>query len=209
MSSGTSLVVAKKKSSMPANSAIDSNNDSQPPLDYSYLKITNLSDIYDETPRPTVLQKKAIIPVKEDGKSGSRCLRLNNNALVDIKLLSEICTNLFDNPSALGWLDLSFNELVGIDAILCEFEGLEILYLHGNQINNIGEVEKLQSLKNLRKLTLHGNPVENVKGYRHHVLALMPWLQNFDFSAVTKADRRTAETWGKMNKTPKKKKKEM
>ncbi|ESO90673.1 hypothetical protein LOTGIDRAFT_87093, partial [Lottia gigantea] len=180
-------------------------NDSQPPLDYSYLKLANLADIYDEEPRPYLLQKKAPIPSNnKEKKSGSRCLRLNNNSLTEISLLPEIITNLFKDARSLGWLDLSFNDLTNIDPILCQFTGLEILYLHGNQITNISEMDKLQTLTNLRKLTLHGNTIENTKGYRQYVLANMPWLVNFDFSAVTKADRRTAETWEKMNKTPKK-----
>jgi Leucine-rich repeat (LRR) protein len=37
------------------------------------------------------------------------------------------------------------------------------LYLHSNNISNIQEVDKLASLKHLTKLTLHGNPIENIK----------------------------------------------
>ena len=40
---------------------------------------------------------------------------------------------------------------------------MEILYLHGNSISNIKEVDKLANLSGLRKLTLHGNEIEKEK----------------------------------------------
>ena len=46
-----------------------------------------------------------------------------------------------------------------------------------------------------------------VQGYRFYVLSSMPWLRNFDFSAVTKCEARTAETWKRLNNPNKKKKK--
>ena len=51
---------------------------------------------------------------------------------------------------------------------LSEFVNLQILYLHGNQINDISQIDQLTPLRSLRKLTLHGNPIENVKvSYEH------------------------------------------
>ena len=47
--------------------------------------------------------------------------------------------------------------------ILLTFPNLQILYLHGNQINDMKEVEKLAKISTLKKLSLHGNPVENEK----------------------------------------------
>ena len=47
--------------------------------------------------------------------------------------------------------------------VLLEFKNLEILYLHGNSISNIKEVDKLANLSGLRKLTLHGNEIEKEK----------------------------------------------
>ena len=45
-----------------------------------------------------------------------------------------------------------------------------------------------------------------LQGYRMYVLSSMPWLRNFDFSAVTKCEARTAETWKRLNNPNKKKK---
>ena len=39
-------------------------------------------------------------------------------------------------------------------------ESLQILYLHGNQIKTLGEVDKLGNMPQLSKLSLHGNPIE-------------------------------------------------
>jgi len=49
------------------------------------------------------------------------------------------------------------------DKVFCEFPSLQILYLHGNSIKDITEVDKLAKLKLLRKLALHGNSVVTTK----------------------------------------------
>ena len=56
-------------------------------------------------------------------------------------------------------------------------------------------MDKLGSLHHLKTLTLHGNPIETVAGYRHYILSHVPQLQTLDFSGVTKADRRASEVW--------------
>ena len=50
--------------------------------------------------------------------------------------------------------------------VLTTFFNLSVLYLHGNSIQRLGEVNKLAALPRLRSLTLHGNPIEEEKGYR-------------------------------------------
>lgn len=82
-----------------------------------------------------------------------------------------------------------------------------MLYLHGNCIERIQEIDKLADLNELRSLTLHRNPVEDSdKGYRQYVLSRLPLLKNFDFSGVTKSDRACAETWSQMYKKKRQKK---
>lgn len=76
---------------------------------------------------------------------------------------------------------------------------MKVLYLHGNSIDKISEIDKLSSLRSLRTLTLHGNPIEeDVSGYRQYVVSKLPQLKQFDFSAVTKQDRASAKTWDQM-----------
>jgi len=81
-----------------------------------------------------------------------------------------------------------------------------ILYLHGNNIYPIYEADKLVELRNLKSLTLHGNPVEVAPGYRSYVVTLLPQLQTLDFSGVTKSERTIALSWTKMNVAKKKSK---
>ncbi|XP_064609058.1 leucine-rich repeat-containing protein 51-like [Liolophura sinensis] len=200
-----SVVPYKPKRDM-AGPAIDSNNDIVPPLDYSFCRLTKPTDVYDETPRMNS-PRKVKTQKAESGKSNSRCLRLNNNALTEIDSLIEVASTLFEKPSDIAWLDLSFNELTAINPAITELKNLQILYLHGNQISSLAEIEKLKSLTNLRKLTLHGNAVENEENYRYYVLSILPNLQELDFSCVTRNDRRTAETWRKMGHAKKKKNK--
>lgn len=83
-----------------------------------------------------------------------------------------------------------------------QFEGLKTIYLHGNKIYDLTEVEKFKRLKNLTSLTLHGNPVENLVGFRHYVLSKLPNLKHLNFSGISKADRATANVWVKSNNKP-------
>jgi Leucine-rich repeat (LRR) protein len=65
--------------------------------------------------------------------------------------------------------------------------------LHGNQIKNLKDLRNLRALTDLRKLTLHGNPVENVKNYRMTIIAALPKLKQLDFTPITSNDRDLAE----------------
>jgi len=47
--------------------------------------------------------------------------------------------------------------------VFCDFPSLQILYLHGNLIKDIKEVDKLAKLESLRKLALHGNLMDETK----------------------------------------------
>lgn len=73
-----------------------------------------------------------------------------------------------------------------------------MLYLHGNNIYTVSQVDKLGPLNRLKSLTLHGNPVEISPGYRFYVVSRLPQLQTFDFSGITKEERGSAETWQRM-----------
>ena len=45
--------------------------------------------------------------------------------------------------------------------------------MHGNFITDLEEIKKLGELDFLLELTLNGNPIEEIQGYRLYVLALM------------------------------------
>uniref|UniRef100_T1I139 Uncharacterized protein n=1 Tax=Rhodnius prolixus TaxID=13249 RepID=T1I139_RHOPR len=61
-------------------------------------------------------------------------------------------------------------------------------------VDIIGGVKRfvwlLRTLLELYSLTLHGNPVEERKGYKNKVLTSLPHLKSLDFSNITAADRK-------------------
>ncbi|XP_048838220.1 leucine rich repeat containing 51 isoform X2 [Brienomyrus brachyistius] len=115
--------------------------------------------------------------------------------------------SLLSDPSHLAWLDLSFNCISRIDKALTELPELRVLYLHGNHICKLSEVDKLGALTYLHTLTLHGNSAENEKTYRDYVISVLPHLKSMDFSAVTRQERIMSQIWHKkitLGKTTKK-----
>lgn len=50
--------------------------------------------------------------------------------------------------------------------VLCELCELRVLYLHGNSIFILSEVDRLGVLPHLHTITLHGNVIETNKAYR-------------------------------------------
>ena len=61
------------------------------------------------------------------------------------------------------------------------------------------QVVKLQELSELRTLTLHGNEIEQIPGYRHYVIGLMYEkyysLKKFDTVLITKKERDAVVVW--------------
>lgn len=58
------------------------------------------------------------------------------------------------------------NLRVCVFQVLCELCELRVLYLHGNNIFILSEVDRLSVLPHLHTITLHGNVIETIKGYR-------------------------------------------
>ncbi|CAI9586880.1 unnamed protein product [Staurois parvus] len=179
---------------------IDNDGVMGPPIDLAFKCINSMEDVLQEYPR------EGLRPTKrgEDGKLHSQALRLNNNTLTDLRGFKEVVSNLLSDPSHLCWIDLSFNDLPNIDPVLTTYRHLSVLNLHGNSIRQLTEVDKLAALPNLKSLTLHGNPIEAEGRYRPYILSVLPQLKSFDFSAVTKQDRVSADVWSRMNGKPKK-----
>ncbi|XP_067949013.1 leucine-rich repeat-containing protein 51-like [Watersipora subatra] len=178
------------------------------PLDYSFYGMTSVNEVQENDARlgvkgNPILPKKSS-PSAKQKLSKSKCFKLNNNCLPQVSELKVVAEQLFEDCDNIAWIDLSFNELTKVDDILLHFPNLQILYLHGNQFTDMGEIEKLAKISSLKKLSLHGNPIENDKGYKYMVMAMLPQLDTLDFSRITKADRRTAATLQGMNKNNRK-----
>lgn len=76
-----------------------------------------------------------------------------------------------------------------------KFEQLKSLYLHFNYIKNLEELEKLKELKNLNKLMVHGNPIDQLPGYRTFVIGIVPQVKTLDTVVVSKKEKDNAYTW--------------
>ncbi|KPP73676.1 leucine-rich repeat-containing protein 51-like [Scleropages formosus] len=169
-----------------------------PPVDLSFKGLQSMKDALAEEPNPGVRKLRR----DAEKKFCSRALRLNNNNLTDLDGFITTVNTFVSNPYQLAWVDLSFNSISRIDTALTELRDLRVLYLHGNTISKLSEVEKLAVLPFLHTLTLHGNSIENKRGYRGRVIAALPHLKTLDFSTVTKEERTMSRIWHK-SKTPK------
>ncbi|KAK6634740.1 hypothetical protein RUM43_012142 [Polyplax serrata] len=159
-------------------------------LDYSFRGITYVSDIKQTRPR------NGLKPYKRSptGRFWCSSFRLNNNNIVTVQGIKDLVHQIFEIPENLTWIDLSFNKLTYIHPEIGELRNLKILYLHGNLFTQFTSVlYHLQALDKLYSLTLHGNPIEEVRGYRQKVLFLLPNLKSLDFTNVTNADIESVE----------------
>lgn len=113
-------------------------------------------------------QKKFVVNQK------TTALFLQQNQFRTLLGLSSVLKDVMWNSDNLLWIDLSYNYLERIeDEIVNNFPCLRTLYLHGCYISNVEEVKKLNTLPDLHTLTLYGNPIEQIKGYRMYVLGVM------------------------------------
>ncbi|XP_065670658.1 leucine-rich repeat-containing protein 51 isoform X2 [Hydra vulgaris] len=162
------------------------------PLDYTFMCLTTIGDCLEEESRNHNFKKikpSAGSKGHEIIKKRTNAIRLSNNVLIDWKDFLNTVSKLVESLHHIEWIDLSFNDISNIDKCVLEFRNLKILYLHGNNIEKISEVDKLSSLEHLRSLTLHGNPIEDCNpSYRHYVLFRLPNLKCLDFSGVTESD---------------------
>lgn len=182
------------KSPRDTSAAIDATNEYSPPIDFSFKLLTSFIDVQDEVPRKG--QQKTV--KNENGKFRSTTLKFNNNTLTDFEGFEGAIEFLIENPSDLSSLDLSFNDLLKLDSAILQYKNIKMLYLHGNQIAKLEELDKLAELPHLLSLTVHGNPIESQPGFRSYILSRLPNLKTLNFSGVTKADLKNASTWSTM-----------
>lgn len=175
--------------------AVDADNAIPPPLDFSFKSLAGIQDAMDEEPRPG--RHNFVKTTTESGqqKYKATILRFCYNAISDLQYFSSTLEHLLENPSDLSWLDLSFNDISTIDEVLLQYPKLKILYLHANSIEKLSEIDKLGALPELFSITLHGNPIENIPGYKQYVISVLPHLKVLDTIPITNQDRSDALTW--------------
>ncbi|XP_057572470.1 dynein regulatory complex subunit 3 [Hippopotamus amphibius kiboko] len=136
-----------------------------------------------------------------------RKLQLDNNIIEKIEGLETLQRLVsldlsFNNIEAIEGLDalvnledlsLSHNRISKIDA-LDALARLRVLSLGSNQISRLTNVIYLRRFKDLRTLSLSGNPVAEDEDYRMFVCAYLPDLVYLDFRRIDDHMKELAET---------------
>ncbi|XP_011502064.1 PREDICTED: leucine-rich repeat-containing protein 51-like [Ceratosolen solmsi marchali] len=161
-----------------------------PPLDLSFKNASTCDELVNRSIQSNRIRK---LPEKtENNRFLTSSMWLSNNSLTTLSRLGDLANKFLEKPSDLRWLDLAYNKICGVDEDLLKFQNLTILYLHGNEICDIKCILKLRDLRNLRTLTLHGNPIERMPSYRRYVIAILPQISNLDFSSVIDTEKKRA-----------------
>ncbi|XP_059006490.1 dynein regulatory complex subunit 3 isoform X1 [Mustela lutreola] len=122
-----------------------------------------------------------------------RKLQLDNNIIEKIEGLEHLVH--------LVWLDLSFNNIEAIEG-LDTLVNLEDLSLFNNQITKIDSLDALVKLqiiylrrfKDLRSLSLSGNPIAESEDYKMFICAYLPDLVYLDFRRIDDHMKELAES---------------
>ena len=94
----------------------------------------------------------------------------------------------YNKIDMIQWLDLSHNKIESIHSDLMNLKFLKIFYCHANYVKDLSKVTVLGNCKFLLNLTLHGNPIEQIKGYRFFVIEMMKCLEKLDFTLVSEKE---------------------
>lgn len=187
------------KTNPTVSAAIDAENDISSPLDFSYKSLAGIQDAMDEEPRQGPHKFIHVEETEDSGKGKikykANSLRFCYNAISDLEHFCSTLEHFLENPLDLAWLDLSFNDITSIDEVILQYPNLKILYLHSNGIDKLSEIDKLAALPGLFSITLHGNPIESIRGYKQYVISTLPHLKTLDFVPITNQNRADAFRW--------------
>jgi hypothetical protein len=129
-------------------------------------------------------------------------LKLTDSYVPSIRALGIALTNLrvlwlprvglveLFGMSALPQLEelyVSFNEIDDLNA-LSYHENLQVVDLEGNNVSDWDEVDTLETLPQLRELTLQGNPLSSRPDYARKVCEKLPDLEMLDDQLVASLD---------------------
>ncbi|KAF9229536.1 L domain-like protein [Gyrodon lividus] len=90
---------------------------------------------------------------------------------------------------------LANNRITSISpSIHLSVPNLTTLALTGNNFSELGDLEPLKELKNLKYLSLLGNPVREKKWYREWLAWRIPSLRVLDFQRIRDKERQTGKT---------------
>jgi Leucine-rich repeat (LRR) protein len=130
-------------------------------------------------------------------KKYCNAFNVSNNKLTTVEGIQTVLEMLLPElsfPSKLSkvqliqWVDISRNKLTSIHKDICELPYLKILYAHGNNIQEIEKVTALGNCKSLTALTLYGNPMDHIKGYRNFIIEMCPLLEKLDGAVISEKE---------------------
>ena len=135
--------------------------------------------------------------IKIKFKKYCNAFNVSNNKLTTIEGIHTVLESLLPELSfsskltkvqLIQWIDISRNKLTSIHKDICELPYLKILYVHGNNIQEIGKVTALGNCKSLTSLTLYGNPMDHIKGYRNFIIEMCPLLEKLDGAVISEKE---------------------
>ena len=141
------------------------------PALYNILPVANVPLSQSKTVGRKFEEQKQTDVKKKVIKLECNSLILNNNEIRSVAGFDFVLEKVMFDWTNLAWLDLSHNFLTRIDFDFTEqFPQLSTIYLHVNFFNSFKDIRKLCHLESLKTATLHGNPIEQIPGYRLYVI---------------------------------------
>ena len=107
---------------------------------------------------------------------------------IDVKVPKNFLDNNLERIYFIQKLNLSENKLTFIHKDISLIPNLKILDLSDNLISDLNKVKNLQFIQKLIFLTLRGNKVCLIRGYRQFVIELCPLLTHLDTAEVTEKE---------------------
>lgn len=174
------------------NKIVDTNGVNHPLLENLNLSFNEIRGVSDFDPavlsRLTTLELRNNQLVTTNGIGMAPNLKNLYLAANSIKFLENL-----DRLEHLVSIHLRDNQIERLDGFGASMKNVQYLNLRGNNISNIKEIAKLQSLPLLRALVLMENPVADEDDYRIEVLITLRRLERLDKDDYTEDERQEAE----------------
>ena len=107
---------------------------------------------------------------------------------IDVPIPQNIIDNKMDKIYLIQKLNLSENNITFIHKDITLLPNLKILDLGYNLITDINKVTELQNIEKLMFLTLRGNKICMIRGYRQFIIELCPVLSQLDSAVVSEKE---------------------
>ena len=107
---------------------------------------------------------------------------------IDVKVPKLFLENNLERVYFIQKLNLSDNKINFIHKDLALIPNLKILDLSNNLITDLNKVKELQNIQKLIFLTLRGNKICLIRGYRQFIIELCPLLNHLDAAEVSEKE---------------------